>query len=120
VAAGASADPFGWKALRGSMASALRLPVAVRIHAAEAVTDARRRGCQIVATTARGGRAPFDLDLTRPTAILIGSEGSGLDPSLTQTADQRVTIPMQPPVESLNAAVTAALLVYEARRQRGS
>jgi RNA methyltransferase, TrmH family len=51
-------------------------------------------------------------------AILIGGEGPGLPPALVDGADERVTIPMQRPVESLNAAVTAALIVYEARRQR--
>ena len=51
-------------------------------------------------------------------AILIGGEGPGLPAALVDAADERVTIPMQPPVESLNAAVTAALIVYEALRQR--
>jgi TrmH family RNA methyltransferase len=56
--------------------------------------------------------------LTGPLAILIGGEGPGLPPSLVDAADERVTIPMHAPVESLNAAVTAALILYEARRQR--
>jgi TrmH family RNA methyltransferase len=51
-------------------------------------------------------------------AVLIGGEGAGLAPALIEAADERITIPMQPPVESLNAAVAAALIVYEARRQR--
>jgi TrmH family RNA methyltransferase len=52
------------------------------------------------------------------TAVLIGGEGAGLPPALIAEADERITIPMQAPVESLNAAVTAAIVVYEARRQR--
>jgi len=118
IAAGASANPFGWKALRGSMGSALRLPLLVRSDADRAVADARARGCRIVATAPRGGRSLADVALSGPVAILIGGEGPGLPPSLIDGADDRVTIPMQPPVESLNAAVTAALIVYEARRQR--
>jgi RNA methyltransferase, TrmH family len=118
VAAGACADPFGWKALRGSMGSALRLPIAIRSDIDEAVAAARRAGCRLVAATPRGGASPFDLDLDGPTAILIGGEGRGLPQSIISAADARATIPMAPPVESLNAAVTAALLVYEARRQR--
>jgi len=118
VAAGVSANPFGWKALRGSMGSALRLPLLVRSDADRAVADARARGCRIVATAPRGGRSLADVALSGPVAILIGGEGPGLPPSLIDGADDRVTIPMQPPVESLNAAVTAALIVYEARRQR--
>jgi TrmH family RNA methyltransferase len=118
VAAGASADPFGWKALRGSMGSALRLPLLIQSDANRAVADARRHGCRILATAPRGGRSLFEVSYTGPIAILIGGEGPGLPPDLIEDADERVTIPMQTPVESLNAAVTAALIVYEARRQR--
>ena len=119
VCAGACADPFGWKALRGSMGSALRLPVLVQRDIREATDEARRHGCLIVATTPRGGRPFFDADLRGPIAVLIGGEGPGLAPSHIDAADERVMIPMQPPVESLNTAVSAALIVYEARRQRG-
>jgi TrmH family RNA methyltransferase len=119
VAAGACADPFGWKALRGAMGSSLRLPIAVRDHADQALAEARRHGCRIVATTPRGGRSLFEINLKMPAAVLIGGEGPGLAPALVEAADERVTIPMQAPVESLNAAVTAALIVFEARRQRG-
>src|SRR5262249_50160163 len=51
VAAGTTADPFGWKALRGSMGSALRLPIVRQPSASEALADVRRHGCRIVATT---------------------------------------------------------------------
>ena len=118
VATGTCADPFGWKALRGSMGSALRLPLAIREHADQAIAQARHRGCRIVATVPRGGRSLFEADLTPALAVLIGGEGAGLSPAVVDAADARVTVPMQPPVESLNAAVTAALVVYEARRQR--
>lgn len=118
VAAGASANPFGWKALRGSMGSALRLPILSRPDAAAAADEARRRGCRIIAAMPRQGRSLFDVNLTGPVAVLIGGEGQGLTPALLEAADERLTLPMQPPVESLNAAVTAALIVYEARRQR--
>jgi TrmH family RNA methyltransferase len=118
LAAGVSADPFGWKALRGSMGSALRLPVDRVQDAARAVADARSNGCRVIATAPRGGRSVFEVDLRSATAVLIGGEGAGLPPALIAAADERVTIPMQAPVESLNAAVTAAIVVYEARRQR--
>ena len=51
-------------------------------------------------------------------ALFVGGEGRGLAPAVIENADHHVTIPMRAPVESLNTAVTAALLVYEARRQR--
>jgi len=120
IAAGRSADPYGWKALRGSMGSALRLPIISGVDTAAALADARRHGYRIVATTPRGGRSLFDVDLSGRTAVIIGGEGAGLGKSIVDAADVRVTIPMESPVESLNAAVTAALIVYEARRQRNS
>jgi len=118
IAAGACADPFGWKALRGSAGSALRLPLAVARDADGVVRDARQHGCRIVATVPRGGRSPFEMNLREPAAVLIGGEGPGLTPALIAQADERLTIPMRAPVESLNAAVTAAIVVYEAMRQR--
>jgi len=50
--------------------------------------------------------------------IVLGGEGGGLSASLIESADERLTIPMQPPVESLNVATAAALVIYEAARQR--
>jgi TrmH family RNA methyltransferase len=118
IAAGQSADPYGWKALRGSMGSALRLPMAIERVVAAAVEDARRHGCRVAATVPRDGEPLFDADLKGPIAILIGGEGSGLGDDLIRTADHRITIPMRAPVESLNASVAAALVLYEALRQR--
>lgn len=116
IASGASADPFGWKALRGSMGSALRLPI---LAEKDGVYPAlRRHGCRILAAAPRSGRPLFEVNLTGALALVIGGEGSGLSASEIGDADEVVTIPMRAPVESLNAAVTAALLVYEARRQR--
>jgi TrmH family RNA methyltransferase len=117
VAAGASANPFGWKALRGSMGSSLRLPLGGGDPAA-AIATARQHRCRIVATVPRAGRTLFDFDLTGRAALLVGGEGAGLPAALIDSADERITIPMQPPVESLNAAVAATVLLYEARRQR--
>jgi len=118
IAAGQSADPFGWKAVRGSMGSAFRLPIAMHGTGAEAIADARRHGCRIIATVPRAGAPLFDADLEGSLAILIGGEGHGLSAQLVASADERLSIPMQAPVESLNAAVTAALVAYEARRRR--
>ena len=118
IAAGRCADPLGWKALRGSMGSALRLSIATRKTIADAVSEARTYGCRIVAAVPRGGESLNAANLRAPAALLIGGEGHGLPADIVAGADVRVTIPMQPPVESLNAAVTAALVAYEARRQR--
>jgi TrmH family RNA methyltransferase len=118
VASGASADPFGWKALRGAMGSTFRLPVARASSARVAVEAARRTGLRVVASAARADTPLFGAALRGPTALLMGGEGAGLPPDVLELADEVIAIPMQPPVESLNVAVAAGLLLYEAVRQR--
>lgn len=114
----AGADPYGWKALRGSMGSTLRLPV-VRADDAERIrADARARGLHQFAAVPRGGTPTTDADLSRPCLIWLGTEGGGLAPPLMDDADELVSVPMHAPVESLNIAVASALIVYEAARQR--
>jgi TrmH family RNA methyltransferase len=118
LVAGDSADPFGWKALRGAMGSAFRLPI-VRVRDTDAALDQLTQSGVRLAAAAAAGAEPYDrVDWTEPLAILVGNEGAGLPADVLARANVRVVIPMQPPVESLNVAVSAALLAYEARRQR--
>ncbi len=116
---GASADPFGWKALRGSMGSAFRVAV-VKAEMPDVLAAARANEVRVVATVPRGGRSPFDCDLRGGTAVVLGGEGPGLPDDVIACADELISIPMRAPVESLNVAVAAGLLVYEAARQRGA
>jgi len=113
-----SADPWGWKALRASMGSAFHLPVLRSRALATLVDDWRRAKIRIVAAIPRDGVSMYDTDLRGPTAILLGGEGAGLPDDLAAAADARVSIPMHGAIESLNAAVAAAVLLYEAQRQR--
>jgi TrmH family RNA methyltransferase len=120
VATSGTADPFGWKALRGSMGSALRLPIAREASTIDTLDALRRRGLTVLATVPRGGTLLGDSVLQGPIAIVLGGEGPGLGPQVLDAADQRLSIPMRAPVESFNVAVTAALILYEAARQRDS
>jgi RNA methyltransferase, TrmH family len=115
---GASANPFSWKGLRGSMGSALRLPVAAGLDLADALRCAALSGARLVASVARGGADPDRIDWRGPVMLLLGGEGGGLSEAVAAQCDERVTIPMAAPVESLNVAVAGAVLVYAARRQR--
>jgi RNA methyltransferase, TrmH family len=118
VVAGQSADPFGWKALRGSMGSVLRLPT---VHDGDATTVAGvlRASRLLCLAAAPAGAMAFDaIDWRGPVACFVGGEGAGLPEALLQMADRRIRIPMAEPVESLNVAVSAGVLLYEARRQR--
>jgi TrmH family RNA methyltransferase len=120
IFAGASADPWNWKALRAAMGSTFRVPVVQQATAGDMFKRLRERGVRLVATVPTGGVMMYDADLRGPTALLVGSEGAGVDPALLQSADLTLSIPMQGAVESLNVAVAVGVLVYEARRQRGT
>lgn len=107
------------KALRASSGSAFRLPV-LALCAADAIALLRQHHLRLLATTVSGGESIETIDLNQPCAFLIGNEGSGLSPSLAAESDARITIACDGPVESLNAAVAASILLYEASRQRNS
>lgn len=115
---GASANPFSWKALRGSMGSTLRLPVAAGLTVDDAIRCIKGNGGRIIAAVPRQGRAPDAIEWRGRLALMLGGEGPGLGEKAVAAADALVTIPMVPPVESLNVAVAAGILVYAARRQR--
>jgi RNA methyltransferase, TrmH family len=111
------ADPFAWKALRGSMGSAFRLPHVRRVGVDEALDRLERRGLTLAAAVADG--VPYDrVDLRGPVAILLGPEGAGLPAEVERRAGVRMGVPMHGPVESLNVGVAAGVLLFEAARQR--
>jgi TrmH family RNA methyltransferase len=118
VAAGGSADPLGWKALRAAMGSAFRLPVARSADVYELLAQVRSLGLTVVALEPADGVAPDAIDLTAPTCFVLGGEGPGLPSPVLAAADVRVRLPMRPPVESLNVAVAGALALYAAAAQR--
>jgi TrmH family RNA methyltransferase len=117
--AGASANPFSWKAIRGSMGSALRVPVVSGLSAATAMECLKRAGIRCVAAVPRGGEDPDAVDWQGKVALLLGGEGAGLPDAVARECDALVSIPMVARVESLNVAAAGAILVYAARRQRG-
>jgi RNA methyltransferase, TrmH family len=105
------------KTLRASAGSAFRLPV-ISASLDEMVACLHQRGIPLLAATVGDGTPITSLDLRSAAAILIGNEGSGLPQDLIAHCDQRITIPCPGPVESLNAAIAASVLLYEAARQR--
>jgi TrmH family RNA methyltransferase len=118
VPSAATADPFGWKALRGSMGSVFRLPVAPRERLEPALQALRHRGVRTYAALPRGGTPLPRCDMRGPVAIVLGGEGAGVPPSLLEACDGALSIPMRRNVDSLNVATAAALVTYEAQRQR--
>ncbi|MGA3130758.1 MAG: RNA methyltransferase [Terracidiphilus sp.] len=107
------------KAVRASVGSVFRVPV-LAVSERECLEELHQAEVKILATTVRGAKPADRVDLAGPVAIIIGNEGNGVPDDLTAKADARITIPCPGPVESLNAAVAASVLLYEAARQRGS
>jgi TrmH family RNA methyltransferase len=115
---GTSASPFSWKALRGSMGSALRLPIVAGMTAEAVMTCMVEAGVRMIATVPRGGEAPEDIDWLGQVGLFVGGEGPGLGEDVLARCSAKVTIPMASGVESLNVAVAGGILIYAARRQR--
>jgi len=105
------------KVLRSTAGQWFRLPMTISPNLTQVVAEARATGSQIVATCPRSARSYWQVDLIQPTLLLLGNEGSGLSQTLLSQADVQVKIPLAQGVESLNVGITAALLLYETRRQ---
>lgn len=118
---GGGADPLQPKVLRASAGAALALPLLRLLQGDELLPLLQRAvaaGRQLVATVVQPGAQPYwQLDWTRPTVLMMGNEGAGLDPQLAALATHRITIPHSAAVESLNVAVAAAPLLLERWRQ---
>jgi len=113
-----SADAFSPKALRSSMGSGFRVPIWEDVNLNDALKWARSNDLKTVATQAAAGSPYTELDWTLPRMILLGSEAHGLPSEEIKKADDRISIPMESQVESLNLAVACGVVLFEARRQR--
>lgn len=118
VVSGASANPFSWKALRGSMGSALRLPIVAGMTTEAVMNCMAEADLRMIAAVPRGGESPDDVDWRGAVGLFVGGEGPGLSDEVVARCSVRVTIPMAVTVESLNVAVATGILIYAARRQR--
>jgi TrmH family RNA methyltransferase len=106
------------RALRGSAGSLLRLPVASRVAPEELAAHLAPLAPRWVALVPRGGAPLWEAPLDGALVLLLGAEGPGLPAALAHGAELRLTIPLAPPVESLNATVAAAVVLFELRRRR--
>lgn len=111
-------DIFNPKTIRATMGSVYRVPFIYVEDIKEAVLAMKNAGIKTCAAHLEGRRAYDREDYCKATAFLIGNEGNGLSRETADLADQYLRIPMLGKVESLNAAIAAALFMYEAARQR--
>lgn len=108
---------FGPKALRASAGAMFHVPVVEAASVAD-LTEGLPRSCVTLATAVDASTSYDDVDLTGPTAVLIGNEAHGLAPEVAAAADVTVRVPMRGPAESLNAAMAGTVVCFELARQR--
>ncbi|MDH3308466.1 MAG: RNA methyltransferase [Acidimicrobiia bacterium] len=110
-------DLYGPNVVRASLGCLFTVPVAIAVSDA-AIDWCRRHDVKIVATTPHTDRVYTDVNLTGRLAIVVGAEHSGLSAAWLEAAAERVRMPMMGGIDSLNAASTAAVALYESLRQR--
>jgi RNA methyltransferase, TrmH family len=113
-----AADPFSAKALRGAMGSAFRLPVWRGAEYSDVIRWCKDRAIRTICADAAASKIHTEVDWSGPCALIVGTESTGLSSDEIAAADEAVRIPMKGSVESLNVAVAAGILLYEANRGR--
>ncbi len=106
------------KVLRASAGQWFQMPMTVSAALLTPLQAAKAAGVQVVATLPTATQAHWDVDWTRPSLIVLGNEGAGLSAEVAAIADVGVRIPLWQSVESLNVAISLAVILYEAQRQR--
>jgi TrmH family RNA methyltransferase len=113
-----SVDLDNPKVLRASAGQWFRLAMTVSSDLKTTVQTAKNAGMKVIATSPNATFTYWQVDWSQPSLVLLGNEGAGLSPDLTSLADLQIKIPTNPEVESLNVAIAAALILYEAKRQK--
>ena len=115
-----TADVFSPKVIRSAAGSVLRMPMVFVDSEEEAVKFARKMGLKLTVTHLKGEKDYWEEDLREAIGLVIGNEGSGVSDYLVQEADSVIKIPMTGDIDSLNAGIACAVIVYESVRQRNN
>jgi TrmH family RNA methyltransferase len=110
-------DVYNPNAIRASIGCVFTKPV-VACSSEECIAFLRKKGIQILATALSASVPYTQLDYRRPSAIVMGTEASGLSEQWLQASDQNIIIPMRGEIDSMNVSVAAAIVIFEALRQR--
>ncbi|MFC1559540.1 TrmH family RNA methyltransferase [Candidatus Margulisiibacteriota bacterium] len=111
-------SPYNPKVIRGTAGAIFNIGLSSIKDLNDVSQALKRRGVRLIATTADAPKMLSEADLKGPAAIMIGNEGKGIRPENVEMADEVVSIPMVGETESLNAAVSASIVLYEVLRQR--
>jgi TrmH family RNA methyltransferase len=113
----ATVDVYSPKVVRGAMGAHFHLPIATGVSWLE-VAEALQ-GRQILLAEAKGEKIYYEVDWTKPSALIVGGEAEGASQEAERLATERIVIPMQGKAESLNVAGASGVILFEATRQRG-
>ncbi len=117
IAVKGTADIYSSKVLRATAGTIFEVPVIYTDNISKMTDRIKNSGRRIVATAPEGASNYYDEDLSKGIALVIGNEGNGISEELMNLSDVKVTIPMRGNTESLNAAISAAILMYETIRR---
>ena len=118
IALSGSADTFAPKTLRSAMGSAFRLPITTDTAPGELLAACQSANIMMAATAADAPLDYSEYDWRQPTLVIFGNEARGVNSSLLAHCETKLRIPLHQPVESLNVAAAAAVMLFEAARQR--
>ena len=118
IMTGNGVDPFGPKAVRATMGSLFHLPV-LRMTTSECLSFCDRYGLTLYVAGAEAAQVYSETNLAAPCAIVFGNEGAGVGEKFRQQAADNIKIPILGRAESLNVASAAAIILFEAARQKG-
>ena len=110
--------PVSADAIKTSAGAAFKMPICKVDHLKDAIFQFQAADIQLVAATEKTENLIFDVDLKLPTAIIMGSEDRGINPSILKIADHKAKLPLLGEIESLNVSVACGAFLYEATRQR--
>lgn len=112
--------PINGDAIKTSAGAIFKIPICKVDHIKDAVFYMQSSGIKVIAATEKASNHIFDIQLNKPCAIIMGSEGRGINPSVLKAVDEKAKLPILGDIESLNVSVACGAFLYEAIRQRQS
>ena len=110
--------PINGDTIKTSAGAVFKMPICRVDHIKDAMFHLQASGIKVIAATEKTNNTLYDIDFTEPTAIIMGSEGRGINPSILKLVDHKAKLPILGEIESLNVSVACGAFLYEVVRQR--
>lgn len=118
ILTGLSVDIFNPKTVRSSSGAIFHIPIVICKDAISLLKKLEKNKIKVYCAESHGGENIFNISLTDPFAIVIGNEGKGIQPNIKDYCQKIITIPLNSNIESLNAAISCAIILFESYRQK--